>query len=251
MHLYHILEELAYDSGGFPREAIESAIANHEEITPYLLKILEEALRNIGEVIENDDYQGHLYAIYLLAQFREKRAYPLILQLVSFPGEIPHALTGDVITEDLSRILASVCDTDLLPLQKLIENRQINEYVRAAGISALVTLVGCRLWSRPEAISYFRELFQNKLERHPSFVWDNLILCTTQLHPEELYKEIKEAYAEALVDPFFITLDEVERVLENPKESHLLELFQNSELIEDSVTEMEKWILPNPETLSK
>ncbi|MCB1181707.1 MAG: DUF1186 domain-containing protein, partial [Chlamydiia bacterium] len=43
MEIGHILEELAFDMGTLPREAIEAAIAKKEQITPYLLDVLSEA----------------------------------------------------------------------------------------------------------------------------------------------------------------------------------------------------------------
>ena len=110
MEISHILEDLVYDNGVLPIEAIEAAIVKHNQITPYLLKILEEAIDHVSDIVDDDCYQGHLYAMYLLAQFRETRALPLIIKLFSFEQDIPHAIAGDVLTEDLSRILASVCD---------------------------------------------------------------------------------------------------------------------------------------------
>ena len=56
---------------------------------------------------------AHIYAMFLLAQFREKRAYPLIVDFFSAPGDIAAEATGDVVTEYLSRILASVCGGDV------------------------------------------------------------------------------------------------------------------------------------------
>ena len=44
---------------------------------------------------------AHIYAMYLLAQFREPRAYPLIVEFFSIPGDIALDTTGDVATEDL------------------------------------------------------------------------------------------------------------------------------------------------------
>ena len=244
MDIAQILEELAYDTGELPREAIESAIAKREIITPHLLKILEEALVQIEEIIEQDNYQGHLYAMYLLAQFREERAYPLIIKLLSFPGDTPHAIAGDVLTEDLSRILASVSRGDILPLQKAIENPHLNEYVRGACQTSLVTLVGCRQVARDEIIAYFKTLFEYKLERFPSFVWDNLVAVCCDLHPFELHEEILEAFKEGLIDRSFICPEDVQRIFSKQKEEHLFSLFQRAELIEDTVTEMEKWISP-------
>lgn len=243
MEIPHILEELAYDMGELPREAIESAIAKRGQMTPYLINILKDAVDRIDDIIEDDNYQGHLYAMYLLAQFREKSAYPLLIRLFSFPGEIPHAIAGDVLTEDLSRILASVCGDHLEPLKSLIENPMVNEYVRAACQTTLVTLVGCGYQPRDKIIAYFKELFAGKLERRPSFAWDNLITCCCTLYPEETYMDILKAYEEGLVDPFFISLQDVATTLAEEKASHLFHLYHNAELIDDTVSEMEKWLI--------
>lgn len=242
MEIPHILEELAYDLGDLPREAIEAAIAKRVQMTPYLLAILEDAIKRIDDIIEDDNYQGHLYAMYLLAQFREQKAYPLILQLFSFPGDIPHSIAGDVITEDLARILASVCGNHFKPLYSLIEDHSINEYVRAACQTALVLSVGCGSLSRESLISYFKLLFTEKLERKHSFVWDNLIACSCSLYPDELVTLIGWAYEQGFVDSSFMSWKEVNQVLLEEKTSRLLHLFQNAELIDDTVTEMEKWL---------
>lgn len=242
MEIPQILEELAYDLGELPREAIEAAVAKREHITPYLIKILEDAVKRIDEIIEDDNYQGHLYAIYLLSQFREQRAYPYILKLFSFPGEIPHAIAGDVLTEDLGRIFASVCGDSIDPLLELIENDSINEYVRAACQSSLVTLVGCGFLPRKQIIDYFKSLLDYKLEKKPSFVWDNLIAACCDLYPEEIYPSILKAFENQLVDSTYFSLSDVAMVLAEDKNSRLFSLFQEAELIDDTVTEMEKWL---------
>lgn len=242
MEIAHILEELAYDMGELPREAIEAAIVKREHMIPYLLNILEDAVLRVDEVIEHDNYQAHLYAMYLLAQFRERAAFPLILKLISYPGDTPYAVLGDVLTEDLSRILASVCGEELTPLFQLIENPLLNEYVRAAGQTCLVTLVGCGHLSRNKVIYYFRELFHDKLEKKHSFVWDNLVSCCCDIYPDELFVEIGQAFSEGLVDPCFISLEDVGGILSENRENHLFRLFQNAELIEDTLAEMEKWL---------
>jgi hypothetical protein len=94
----------------FPRQAVEQAIAAQDAITPVFLATLEEYNNNPTALAEKPSYFLHIYALYLLAQFRETRAYPLILEFFSTPGEITLDITGDVVTEDLGRILASVYD---------------------------------------------------------------------------------------------------------------------------------------------
>jgi hypothetical protein len=107
MNMEEIIERLKFYDGTFPRRALEEAVARREQVTPVLLQILEEADHNVEDVYEQEDYMAHIYAMFLLAQFREKRAYPLVVDFFSAPGDIALEATGDVVTEYLSRILAS------------------------------------------------------------------------------------------------------------------------------------------------
>lgn len=52
-------------------------IAQRKAITPELLRILEEDAANLVEIATKVNYMADVYARYLLAQFRETRAYPL------------------------------------------------------------------------------------------------------------------------------------------------------------------------------
>src|SRR5687768_9274089 len=75
-----ILRTLEYPGDAPQREALEAAIARRDEITPFLLDILRN---DAATLAEDDEYAGHVFAMYLLAQFREPRAYPLIVELFS------------------------------------------------------------------------------------------------------------------------------------------------------------------------
>jgi hypothetical protein len=104
MKIETIVKTLEYPDEGVPREALEAAIARREEITPHLLSILEQAVSDFDRVVDDQSYTGHLYALYLLAQFREERAYPLIVEFFSIPGEAPLEVTGDFVTEGRRRV---------------------------------------------------------------------------------------------------------------------------------------------------
>lgn len=75
-----------------------------------------------------------------------------------------------------------------------------------------------------------------------SFVWDNLIACCCNLYPDELLIQINWAFEQGLIDSSFISNTDVNKVLTEEKNSRLFHLFQNAELIDDTVTEMEKWL---------
>jgi hypothetical protein len=243
MDVQDILKPLEVNEGTFPREAVAQAIEQREVITPELLRILEYACDNIEEIAERDAYFAHIYAMYLLAQFREPRAYPLIVRFFSIPGEITLDVTGDLVTEDLGRILASVFDGNTEPITSLIENEQANEFVRYAAVTSLVALVACGEQGRDDVIAYFKQLFRGKLVRKWSHVWDALVSASTDLYPEELIGDIRLAYQHQLVDPHSIGLDSVEEALSRHKDDVLFQMTLNDHFqrIDETIQEMEWW----------
>jgi hypothetical protein len=243
MQTAEILPQIERATGKFPRTAVEAAIARREEIVPELLRILDDTVERTAEHIADGDYMAHLYAMFLLAQFREVRAYPLVVRFASLPGDDLDALCSDFITEDLGRVLASVCGGELGGIQSLIENEETDEWVRGAALGSLVTLVAAGQKSREEILGYFAELFRGKLAREWSQVWDSLVSCSSDLYPAELLGDIEKAYEDELVEPGFIGFDDVERDLAMGKDRALARLANNphSRLVEDTVKEMEWW----------
>jgi hypothetical protein len=248
MDIQRIVKELESQDLTFPREALASAIANPDIVVPELLKILARTVENYETFLEQPNYMGHIYAMFLLAQFREKRAYPLIIQLFSMPDEIPFDLTGDVVTADLRRILAGVSCGDDSPIRKLAENDSVNEYVRSAALEALLTLVAVGEKSRDEVIAYFQSLFRKKLAREFSFVWNSLVSCSIDLYPNEVYEDIEQCYREDLVESFFVSMEDVEESLALGKGAALENLKKNRHytLITDAVKDMEWWACFKP-----
>ena len=243
MEIKEILSELEYNRGYFPYEAVQAAITQKEKIIPELLKILENVEKNIHQIKEQPNYMAHIYAMFLLAQFREKRAYPLIVDIFSHPGDTSGKIGGDFMCEDLARVLASVCHGDTTLIKQLIENRNADEYVRDAGLKALLVLVTNGEATREEVIDYYRSLFRGKLEKEHSMVWNSLASCSSHLCAKELYEDIKKAYEDNLVDPFFIGLEDVDTYQSMEWEENLKSLKEDRhyQLIDDTIGCMEWW----------
>lgn len=243
MEVEEILSKLKYYTGSFPYEAVQEAIIQKEEITPYLLEILEYANENIRYIEEHPDYMAHLYAMFLLAQCREKRAYPLITHLFSQPGVDYDAIAGDFVTEDLPRVIASVCQNDITLVQQIIEQKEVDEWIRGSFLHALLILVAHGDRTREEIMDYFKSLFQGKLERTPSEVWNSLIVCSCRLYPKEVYEDIKQAYEEHLVKSMFISLHDVHKYMESNYGQLFIEMQSrvHYSLVEDTIESMEWW----------
>jgi hypothetical protein len=233
-----ILRELEHFRAPFPSAAVADAIAHNNEITPHLLSILKEAAEN-PEAFGEEEYCGHLFALYLLAKFREERAWPLIVKMVSRPGG-PQEILGDVVTQSLDSIMASVCGDDLPGLRSLVESPAIDEWVRSAALNAMVTLVSVGRLGRDEAMRYFASLFHS-LDREPNYVWSGLGNCCLDLGPEEVLTDIDLAFEEGLIEENSFGPEDIKVALALGKEDALKQLREGpirKTLIDDVEGEM-------------
>jgi hypothetical protein len=242
MDIESIREQLELNNGTFPAAAVRAAVDQREAITPELLAALQTAADDPEGMMVKGDVMLYIYAMYLLAQFREKAAYPLLVKFFSIPGEICLDLTGGVVTEDLGRILASVCHNELEPIKRMIENPAVNEYVRSACLRTLVILVVQGKVPREQIVNYFRSLFNDRLEQKPDFIWSALVVACRDLYPEELMDDIERAYEDGLVDYSYIRMDHVRMALAEGEEKILQRSRQfRADLIHDTVAEMNWW----------
>ena len=111
-----LFSQLEFNTGEFPEDTLTDAVDQRVSIVPLLLEELRRAVADPEALVnKGESYLRHIYAMYLLAQFREAAAYSLLVEFVAVPGEIVMELTGDVVTEDLGRMLASLYHGDLEP----------------------------------------------------------------------------------------------------------------------------------------
>jgi len=216
-------------------------LARQDEITPVLLEFLDVAIIN-HEHLE-DDYSGYLYALYLLAQFREKKAFPLVIKLASLPGKYPEELLGDILSDDLHKIIASVYDGDIVAIQQLIENLSCNMWSRDAGIKSLLALVKANKLGRQWVIVYFNDLFSHDAFKNDDEITVSLVNACCELYPGELYDEIKLAFEQDRVDTDWINMEDVDSVVALGEEAclkkHLTD--DNYGLIDDVTNDMRGW----------
>ncbi len=235
-----IIDDLCYLTLGFPKAAVQAAIEQGKKIIPLLLNLLNEVIEDCQSI--NSNYMGHLFSMFLLAQFREKAAFPLMIKLLSLPGAMPEILLGDSITEKLHRMVGSVYNGDLTAIQNLIENPTLYVWSRNVGIKSLLVLVKNETLQRDWVINYFKGLFS-----HPAFVDDemamaHLVNASCVLYPAELYNEIKIAFDRNSVDIDYIDMKQVDSALAMDQVNALKEhLNEHYDFIYDTIKEMQGW----------
>ncbi len=242
--LSDIMNEFETYRGYFPREALAAAIADPELVTPALLQSIRYATDEAEHIAaERPDYMAHIYAMYLMAQFRETRAYPLVAAFASLPEKLLYDIAGDFVTESLGQVFASVCGGDQRLIRELLEDEKIDEFVRGAAVHALVCLVVAGQAEREDVLAYFGELLRSDFAREPSYVLDDLILYAAHLCPTGIIDDIRAAYESGVADEGYILLEEVEERLRTGPEAALDALSKDRSyaLINDTLEDMKWW----------
>ena len=123
MEIKEIVKELEYYNEELPKEALEKAIEYKEEMIPELLNMLEYTKENLENIFnEKDEFYGYIYAFFLLAEFREKRAFPYLIDIINKGEDYdPHPI-------DLSDVEIS---DDLIELREAIAENAHDIWARA------------------------------------------------------------------------------------------------------------------------
>jgi len=156
-----VLIELGKDRSTHPLEALESADAHRGVLVQPLLQVLERCVTD-PDSASDADAQLFCYALYLVAKWRERRAYQLVIRCLSLPHAASTRLSGDVLTQDGARILAAVCDGDLEPINRLVLNRDADEFSRGVAVAALALLAVWAEVPRDKIFDYFTWLARGR-----------------------------------------------------------------------------------------
>ena len=204
MEINEIVESLKYYTGELPKEALAEAINKKEEITPKLLEMLEYTKENLNRICYGkDDFFGYIYAIFLLAQFKEKKAFPYLIDLLHKDDEKVEYILGDDFTDYLPRLLASTYNGDDEALFSLIENEEIDEYIRSDCLQTFSILYLYGVKDRKFIVNYFKKLIEERKEEY-NYLYEEIIYETAILKLIELKGTIEKIY-DCASDDFLVS----------------------------------------------
>jgi hypothetical protein len=185
------------------REAIDEAVRRKDELIPALLESLQDALDDIDGAIETD-HCVFIAAAYLLAQFREKAAFPLLIKLIEFDEETVRDLWGDILTESYHRMLRDTFNGDTGALRGLIENRRCSPWARRMALDAYGFIFHDGHITRRELTRYLRRLirvvYREDLDEDDITVVTAIGNIVIDYHLFEMTEDIKELYDNEFID---------------------------------------------------
>nr|WP_320011750.1 DUF1186 domain-containing protein [uncultured Desulfobulbus sp.] len=243
MELPEILTSLEIYDKKYPREAIDAALARRDEILPHLLALLEKVLESPHDYADPErEYWGHIYAVMLLGHWGEKIAHDVIADLFSLPDDLPNALFGEIVTDNLAMILFRTCGGDTERMKKLAVKKQADDDCRGAALQALSYAYSAGYLERDEILKFYGTLFTGE-EAFPGSPFHNVLAgCVCAIYPEELMEQVEKAYEQGLIHPQYIRPHDFDAVVEKGKEKcleRLKEKIQRRQM--DSVHEEMSW----------
>ncbi|NUQ63507.1 MAG: DUF1186 domain-containing protein [Pirellulales bacterium] len=207
--LDRIVEELGAGVGKLPVDAIGETREHRDLMVPRLIRVLREAASE-ARANETPEGNAHFFAVFLLTEFQAAEAFPVILEVFSLPGELPHDLFGDAVTEMLARILARFAGDRPELLDAMIADSSLNEYVRWEAAQTYLYLVRDGRLRREEVVQHLQRNLRQAIDREDMEMITELIGELADFAPKEAIQEITEAYQRGLVYTGMIDFGTVE-----------------------------------------
>ena len=171
----------------FPREELEYLREHKDEAIPELLRRLDLAVK--------DDYTGNIeYAIFLLAEFRENKALPNLLEILRMDEDNIDWILGDTLTEGFCAVIAScAAKKDIPDIKDIVLDESLYEFARLCAVDALQVLYVEGVISRDEMVGFIGHI-SDKFGDDISFIESIAFMCA-QLHFDEFTDMLKLYYA--------------------------------------------------------
>lgn len=199
--------QLEMFSKPFPQAAIDLANAHRDEVAPYLIACLE-AIASDPAPTQDPDYMLPLYAMHLLASWRDTRAYRPLVKLGHFPDDVIEQIMGDSVTESYGRALASVCDGDMRPLEVLVEDVGAGIWARHAALTAMTVRALEGDADRESVIAFFATRGEREVLRLRTLadnaedfeLIDGIVSNATDIGAVSMLPAIRQWFADKLLD---------------------------------------------------
>jgi hypothetical protein len=225
-------------SPDFPRDALKEIQENKEDYIPELLESLDFAVRNANELLESkSDYFLFTYAMFLLAEFREKKAFPYLVAMLRLPEDQIDFLLGDRLTEGFSQVLFCTYDDENLQLlHDIIEDKDVYEWARVAALNVYKLLYLEGHVDQEEIVSTLRTLIYDKLPPDDSYVvFTGIVGCVIDSHLYDMIPDVR----------FLYNNDRVDTVVYGHYDGFIDSIFykerSESPYINDAISEMKWW----------
>lgn len=206
MELNEILDKLSTfgKDQPLPREALAEAVRQKEAITPVLLDALDtvyEKVQTEGEGVCDDPAYGlSAYAVFLLAQFQEQRAFLKLLQMLTLDRDCLDIVLDDIL-HCMGNALYSTYDGDISAAKAIIADSSLDPFARVAPLNLMEGLLRDGRFPREEMAGLLRERLVLLGEGENEEIFGGMIVSLTADNDlYELVEDVREAFRLEKID---------------------------------------------------
>ena len=196
MDLQQAIKNITYFDNTFPQAEFECISAHRDEAIPVLREAVEKAISDPHGLEEN--YQLHFYALFFLAEFKDREFFPKLIELASLPDDDLEYLIGDAITDGLPHILYNTYNGDIELLKRTTANGAINEFARAGMLDVMGQLYLDGELDEAEWKEFLKERIRSGEEY--SYFYDALQHMVCDCHFVDMLPEVRYLQEHGLVD---------------------------------------------------
>jgi len=215
--IQRIISAFDHFDGEYKKAEMEEAITLKDEITPHLIRILEDIVAEPQAYVEKKHY-ANVYAAALLGYFQEPGAHLPIIRAFCIDDEEREYLWGDMVTETLPALLFLTCGNSLDAIKNLVLNQEAYDFVRGSAVDALTYAVARGMVSREEVVDFLSNLFTGTEAEEGSDFWGSVANALADLHPGEALEIIRKAYDDDLIYEGHVSFEEIEKEAARDKE---------------------------------
>jgi hypothetical protein len=242
------------ERGPLPRQALEAAGRSREEMIPEFLAMIERLQRADVASVSDEDLSAFLFVFYLLGEWRDPRTYRPLLRLLRHEPELLDALLGDAITEGTGRVVAGVCDGDLLPIVEVVRDGDADSFVGAQMFDTLVVLALSEPLKQAPIVDFLRSFPDHTPYGTEAEIWSAWAFAIAALGLADMKPQVRKAYDDKWIPRHDSDFAFFEQCLEKTLKAGRPEWFErrrSARLIESAVEELAGWYCFSPEFLNQ
>ena len=231
------LNDIYFYKGIVPFDSLKVITERRVEAIPHLLQMIKKTISCCNQT--GDYYVAHILSLLLLAQFREQKTYPLIIELLNLPIESIDRLYGDMFTETFPSIIASIYDGNSDPLFALVRNPKTDYILRCVIGNTFSVFLHHKMMDKEYLILKLKEILPIAQQNGDFAFFTMLADLTLESKLEPLYDIIRASFKAKMIDEDMVDLETFEEYLPKPQKELIPEKYFN--FIHDAGEELSTW----------
>jgi hypothetical protein len=238
--------------GPLPREALNAAGQSRDAMVPVFLDYIDRL--QSAKIADLENLNAFIFIFFLLAEWRETRAYRPLAKLLRRDPEFLDALMGDSITESSARAMAGVFDGDPQPLFNILLDDAADSFLRGEMFDTLAIVALENPDLRPRTTQFLIDFFDLTGTMTGEEVWWSWAECIAALGLANMDTAVRAVFASGLITPDHSRIEDfterLQATVNAGRPDWFTEISSNT-LITNTIAELEPWYCFTPEYLAK